>query len=200
LKPEEVEIDLDAALMLKAQGGDAEAFAELFRRYSRPMINFAYRYVGDRGRAEELAQDVFLKLYRSLGSYSPDAKFKTFLYRVATNHCLNELRRGEYKSRPLRVVEDDEPVDSVDLETPMPDDMASARQLEKTVAAALAQLPERERLALVLCRFQGLPYKEIAEAMDATESAVKSLIHRATVALTEKLQLPEQARAAGVRR
>jgi RNA polymerase sigma-70 factor (ECF subfamily) len=194
---EEVEIDLDAALMLKAQGGDVEAFAELFRRYSRPMINFAYRYVGDRGRAEELAQDVFLKLYRSMGTYSPTSKFRTFLYRVASNHCLNELRRGEYKTRP---VSGDEPEpDPVDRDTPMPDDMAAARQTEKAIAAAIADLPERERLALVLCRFQGLPYKDIAMAMDTTESAVKSLIHRATVALTEALQAPEPARAAGGR-
>ena len=165
------------------------------------MINFAYRYVGDRGRAEELAQDVFLKLYRSIGSYSPTSKFKTFLYRVASNHCLNELRRGEYKTRPLPLpmAGDDPEPDPVDRETPMPDDMAAARQTEKAVAAAIADLPERERLALILCRFQGLAYKDIALAMDTTESAVKSLIHRATVALTEALREPEPARAVGGR-
>ncbi len=197
----EEEVDFDAALMLKAQRGDVEAFAELFRRHSRAMINLAYRYVGDRGRAEELAQDIFLKLHKSVGSYTPSSRFKTFLYRVATNHCLNELRRGEYKVRPLRAVPDgdDEPVDPVDLNAVRPDEMAEARQLEQSVAAALQKLPERERLALILCRFQGLPYRDIAAAMETTESAVKSLIHRATVALTDALQLSTEARAAGGR-
>jgi RNA polymerase sigma-70 factor (ECF subfamily) len=192
-----VGIDVDAALVLQAQRGDAQAFAELFRRHSRSMVNFAYRYVGDRGRAEELAQDVFLKLHRSLGTYVPTSRFKTFLYRVAANHCLNELRRGEYRARPLRGVDPQDPVDAVDLETPQPDEMAAARELEAGVAEAIAALPERERLALVLCRFQGLPYRDIALAMETTESAVKSLIHRATAALADALELPAEKRAAG---
>ncbi len=193
------DVDADRALVLRAQRGDTQAFAELFRRHSKPMVNFAYRYVGDRSRAEELAQDVFLKLHRTLGTYTPTSKFTTYLYRVAANHCLNELRRGEYRTRPLRGAPESEPVDPVDLGTPRPDEMAAARELERAVAEALAGLPERERLARVLCRFQGLPYREIAAAMETTESAVKSLIHRATVALAEALELPTEKRAAGGR-
>src|ERR671929_804586 len=91
--------DPDAALMVAFQGGDESAFRVLFERYGRAMVAFCHHFVRDGARAEELAQDVFLKLHRSAPRYRPTARFKTFLYRIASNHCLNELRRGEYAAR-----------------------------------------------------------------------------------------------------
>jgi RNA polymerase sigma-70 factor, ECF subfamily len=193
------EVDPDVALMLEAQRGDRQAFEALFDRYSRAMVNFAYRYVGDRGRAEELAQDVFVKLHRSLPSYAPASKFRTYLYRIATNHFLNELRRGEYRSRPTPLDGDGEhPRELVDHSAVMPDEMAEARQTEAAIGRALGALSDRERLAISLCRLQGLSYREIAEVLETTESAVKSLIHRATVALAQQLEDAGEAAAVGV--
>ncbi len=91
--------DADAALMLAFQQGDEGAFRRLFERHARSMVSFCHHFVRDSARAEELAQDVFVKLYRAADRYEPSARFKTFLYRIASNHCLNELRRGEYAAR-----------------------------------------------------------------------------------------------------
>ena len=91
--------DDDAALLLAFRGGDEAAFRLLYERNARAMIAFCHRFVRDAARAEELAQDVFVKLYRSADRYRPEARFKTFLYRVATNHCLNEVRRAEFTAR-----------------------------------------------------------------------------------------------------
>src|SRR5688572_33374619 len=94
---ESVEADSDAQMMLQVAAGDRRAFAVLFDRYHASVSRFALRFVGDRERAEELTQDIFVKLYRNAKGYRPTAKFKTFLFRVASNHCLNEVRRGEYR-------------------------------------------------------------------------------------------------------
>src|SRR3954452_17685713 len=85
--------DEDAALFVRVAGGDKRAFATLFDRHQQSIVRFAYRFVGSDARAEELAQDIFVKLYKNAKGYRPDAKFKTFMFRVATNHCLNEVRR-----------------------------------------------------------------------------------------------------------
>src|SRR5687768_8874915 len=93
-----VDVDSDEGLMVKVGRGDRAAFTTLFERHKASVCRFAYRFVGDQSRAEELAQEVFLKLFRAAGGYRPSARFKTFLFRVATNHCLNEVRRGEYRA------------------------------------------------------------------------------------------------------
>jgi RNA polymerase sigma-70 factor (ECF subfamily) len=185
--------DPDAALMLAFQRGDAAAFRALYERHARAMVAFCHRFVKDAGRAEELAQDVFVKLHRSAGGYSPRARFKTFLYRVATNTCLNELRRGEYVGRPARLgTHQHEPDAAPDLDA-LPSNDASPHQaleagrLAEAVTALLASLPEKQRAAFVLCRFEGLSYEEIAETLETSVSAVKSLVHRATVAAAEAL-------------
>src|SRR3990172_5179273 len=101
--------DPDVQLMLRFRDGDEEAFRELFEKHSRAIVNFAYHFVGNRQRAEELAQDVFLQIYRAGARYEPQAKFTTWLYRIATNACLNEVRRPEhrYRKRPLEYQQED---------------------------------------------------------------------------------------------
>jgi len=178
--------DPDAALMLAFQRGDAQAFRVLYERHARAMVAYCHRFVRDTGRAEELAQDVFVKLHRAAHRYSPSARFKTFLYRVATNHCLNELRRGEYAARAASPGASDgagrPDLDALPSPQASPQQALEATRLAGAVVRLLDGLPEKQRAALVLCRFEGLSYQEIAETLETSVSAVKSLVHRATVA------------------
>src|SRR5919206_5353281 len=180
--------DPDAALMLAFQGGDESAFRALFERHGRAMVAFCHHFVRDGARAEELAQDVFLKLHRSAPRYRPTARFKTFLYRIASNHCINELRRGEYAARlEVERAGADEAAEPVDPDAlaggaATPEEIALGAALSREVQALLARLPEKQRAAFILGRLEGLSYEEIADVLDTSVSAVKSLIHRATVA------------------
>jgi len=175
--------DPDAALLVAFQGGDESAFGALFERHARAMVAFCHHFVKDQARAEELAQDVFLKLHQAAPRYRPSARFKTFLYRIASNHCLNELRRGEYAGRRAREREGTEPpdVDALPGGQATPEEQAVGGALSRAVEALLERLPGKQRTAFVLCRFQGLSYEEIAEVLGSSVPAVKSLIHRATV-------------------
>ncbi|WP_426749381.1 RNA polymerase sigma factor [Myxococcus sp. Y35] len=184
--------DSDAQAMLKVAAGDRQAFAWLFDRYHASVARFAFRFVGDRERAEELTQDIFVKLYRNARAYQPTARFKTFLFRVATNHCLNELRRGEYRMTPTSSsAPDAAETGGVEVEGAQgdrPDAALEGRELEQAVSAALADMSARERAAFTMCRFEGMAYRDIAEALEASESAVKSLIHRATLAVARRIE------------
>ena len=187
-----MEADADAELMLRVAAGDKEAFASLFDRYQASVGRFAYRFVGDRARAEELAQEVFLRLYRSANRYRPSAKFKTFLFRVATNCCLNEVRRWEYQvSRSIEEPGQPSEIEALPSDGARPDQAFEGQELEAAVAAALRQMSPRERAAFAMCRFEGMPYREIAAALSASEAAVKSLIHRATLAVARSIESME---------
>jgi len=182
------EHDEDAKWMSQAARGDRTAFAKLFDKHQQRVVRFCHRFVGDAGRAEELAQDVFVKLYKSADRYQPSARFQTFLFRVATNTCLNELRR------PARTVEKAEaPVD--EDQAPLehasggetPDQVLEAKEVEKALQRALKAMSDRERAAFTMCRFEGMAYRDIADALEATEAAVKSLIHRASLQVLQHL-------------
>jgi RNA polymerase sigma-70 factor (ECF subfamily) len=196
-----VEADADAELMLKVAAGDKAAFRVLFDRYQASVARFAFRFVGDRARAEELAQDIFVNLYRSAKSYRPSAKLKTFLFRVATNHCLNEVRRGEYRMPHAGDTSEEGKAELVAPGGTRPDESLAGKELERAVGQALAGMSERERAAFCMCRFEGFAYREIADALSASEAAVKSLIHRATLAVARKVEeleaglLPARSRA-----
>jgi RNA polymerase sigma-70 factor, ECF subfamily len=193
--------DPDAALMVAFQGGDEAAFRSLFEKYGRSTMAFCQRFVKDASRAEELAQDVFLKLHATAGRYHPSARFTTFLYRIATNHCLNEVRRGEYQARPAvdPEGEDGAPLDPDQLAggAATPEEEARGKALSRDVEAMLARLPETQRAAFVLARFEGLSYEEIAQVLGTTVPSVKSLVHRATVSAARALApwSPEGAEA-----
>jgi RNA polymerase sigma-70 factor (ECF subfamily) len=162
----------------------------LFDRYHSSVARFAFRFVGDQARAEELTQDIFVKLYRNAKAYKPSAQFKTFLFRVATNHCLNEVRRGEYRVTHTSTAptEEEGGVEVAGPEGERPDEAVAGRELERAVGEALKGLSERERAAFTMCRFEGMAYRDIAEALEASEAAVKSLIHRATLAVARKIE------------
>lgn len=174
--------DEDAELMLRVSRGDRQAFAQLFDRHQHRVVRFCYRFTGDRSRAEELAQDTFVRLFRSASRYQPRAKFSTFLFHIATNLCLN-AQRG-VKARPEAPVEAQ--VEEPDVVTP--EASLAAKDTEAAVQRALAKMSERERAAFAMARFEGLPYREIAEALEASEAAIKSLVHRASLQVIEQLE------------
>jgi len=178
--------------MERVRGGDSLAFHELFAKHGEALVNFAYRFVGRRDRAEELAQDAFLQIYRARARYQPKARFTTYLYRVATNLCLNELRRFEYqgKTEPLEghPSRDEEPVrELADDRVPAAEEVVAGVETGSRIKKVLDKLPPNQRVALLLSRVEGLSYEEVAECLETTESAVKSLIFRATQTLREEL-------------
>jgi RNA polymerase sigma-70 factor (ECF subfamily) len=192
-------LDTDAQLMLRFKDGDAKAFDSLFTKHMRAMVNFAYRFVRNREIAEELAQEIFLKVYENAAGYRPQAKFTTWLYRIATNVCLNEIRRPSSRAahQPLNPKQSNNPNDALreveDRAIAGPDRLFEQRALAQILKQALDQIPEKQRIAFILNKYQELSYVEVADIMRISEKAVKSLIHRAKGALAERLQplLPE---------
>ncbi len=167
--------DPDVGLMLRFQKGDERAFEELVRRHTRGVLNLVYRYLGDASCAEDVAQDVFVKVYRARKKYQPKAKFSTWLYRIAVNHCLNEIRSR--KSQPSGSA----PIEEL-LEEPAPtppDVPLRQAELRRAVKAAIDGLPENQRMAVILARYQEMSYDEIADAMGMSLEAVKSVLFRA---------------------
>lgn len=160
--------------MLAFQGGDQECFTKLFQKHKTSVINFAFRFTGRRDVAEELAQDIFVKCAMAADTYRPSAKFTTWLFRIARNHCLNEMRRQDYKYRTESMEESREP-----SEDQTPESQAAARRLQQTLERGLAGLSAPQREALVLSRFHAMSYEDIAQTMETTVSSVKSLINRA---------------------
>lgn len=186
--------DPDVQLMLRFQKGDTDAFQQLFLKYSPSVVNFAFHFLGTRGRAEEIAQEVFLQVYRWQKRYEPKAKFSTWLFKIANNHCLNEVRRGEYK-----VIRDSlDPIinsEGEERERDLPDtnpdegeESVAAKQTAERIQKILQRLPENQSAALMLSRLEGMSYQEVAEVLGCTEKAVKSLVFRATQGLKEGLK------------
>ncbi len=175
--------DPDIGLMLRFQRGDEAAFEELVKRHTRGVLNLVYRYLGDAARAEDVAQDVFVKVYRARKKYEPKARFSTWLYRIAVNHCLNEIRSR--KNQPVG----SQPIDDL-LEEPAgehPDSRLSRSELRRAVKTAIDALPENQRMAVILARYEDLSYDEIAEAMGLSLEAVKSVLFRAKENLKQSL-------------
>ena len=176
--------DPDIALMLAFQNGDEPAFEQLVLKHQKAVLNVVYRYLGDRSRAEDGAQDVFIKVYRARHSYKPQAKFSTWLYRIAVNHCLNELRSR--KSAPAGPAPIDDVLEENVAHTP--DAGLNRADLQRAVKEAIDALPENQRVAVILARYEELSYEEIAEAMQVSLEAVKSLLFRAKENLKLRLQ------------
>ncbi len=175
--------DPDIDVMLRFQRGDEKAFETLVTRHQRNVLNLIYRYLGNASQADDAAQEVFIKLYRARDKYTPKAKFSTWLYRITVNHCLNEIRSR--KSQPTSVA----PIEEVTEEgqTASPDDQIHQGELRQTVKEAIDSLPENQRMAVILARYEEMSYEEIAETMKTSLEAVKSLLHRAKESLQQKL-------------
>src|SRR5262245_22693704 len=186
--------DPDVQLMLRFQKGDQEAFQQLFNKYSPSVVNFAFRFVGTRERAEELTQEVFLQVYRWQERYEPRAKFSTWLFKIAHNHCLNEVRKGEYRvslesfDLPTDPEGDERERNLPDTTSAKGEDILAAKEAADRIQRILHRIPESQRTALLLSRVEGMSYQEVAEVLGSTEKAVKSLVFRATQSLKEGLR------------
>ena len=187
------ELEPDAALMLRVKQGDGPAFAALVDKYKQPVLNLVYRMLHDATEAEDLAQNVFVQVFRSAHRYEVSAKFSTWLFTIARNLALNELRRrSRHPAESMdatRPEHDDQPLQQFeDKKTFSPPESLLHRELEQKIERALAELPENQRTAILLCRQDELSYEEIAKVLGCSLSATKSLIHRARETLKLKLK------------
>ncbi|MGA8271842.1 MAG: sigma-70 family RNA polymerase sigma factor [Candidatus Sulfotelmatobacter sp.] len=183
----------DAQVMLRVKAGDQSAFDYLVQKYRRPLVSFMYRMAHNAAAAEDLAQEVFLRVYRSRQTYEASAKFTTWLYRIATNLAVNHARDTRHE-RPEVTVSLDEPDEETGTTLDVADSTVSAEESlvrrERTLAirAKVEALPERQKLAVVMHKYQQMDYKQIAEVLKLSESATKSLLFRAYQALREQLK------------
>jgi RNA polymerase sigma-70 factor (ECF subfamily) len=187
------EPDPDAALMLRVRQGDSGALAELVDKYKQPVMNLACRMLRDATEAEDMAQNVFVQVYRSAQRYEVSSKFSTWLFTIARNLCLNEIRRrSRHPAESLDASHPDKPDQPrqqfEDHKTCSPPDSLLHAELEEKIEQALGELPENQRMAILLCRQDELSYEAIAEVLGCSLSATKSLIHRGRETLKEKLK------------
>ena len=183
----------DAAIMLELKAGNMAGFDFLIRKYRKPIINFMYRMTRNQATAEELAQEVFLRVYRSRETYRAEARFSTWLYRIATNLGVNQARDTRHE-RAASTVYLDEP-DSETGSTPdvadsTPDVESKILRNERMAAIRehVMSLPERQRMAVLMHKYEGMDYGQIGEVLKLSESATKSLLFRAYQTLREKLK------------
>jgi RNA polymerase sigma-70 factor (ECF subfamily) len=176
--------DEDARLMLAFQSGDRRAFEALFARYTPRVLTFLTRMVRDRARAEELTQDVFVRIYNAAERYEAKARFSTYVFGIAHNLALNELARAHRKHEQSR--SDLTELGAIDP-SPGPEEKLDAERMRQRLERALARLPERQRAAVLLRSEQGLDYEEIAGSLETTVASVKSLLHRAREGLLAAL-------------
>ena len=183
----------DAAVMLRVAAGDEAGFDYLVQKYHRAMIHFLFRMVHNQAIAEEMAQEVFLRVYRSRESYRAEAKFTTWLYRIATNLAVNHARDTKHE-RTAQTVYLDAPDPETGTTPDVADEGPSAEQnllREERMAAIrthVMALPERQRMAVLMHKYQGMDYRQIGEVLKLSESATKSLLFRAYQTLRDKLK------------
>jgi RNA polymerase sigma-70 factor (ECF subfamily) len=183
----------DADLMLRVKDGDDSSFEYLVEKYRRPMLGFMYRVTRNTHLAEELAQEVFLRVYRARATYNAEAKFSTWLYRIASNLSVNYIRDTKHE-RPEMSVSLDEPDEETGTTLDLADKGLNAEQdlLRRERLSAIKRhvqsLPERQRNAVFMHKYQGMDYRQIAEVLNISESATKSLLFRAYETLRERLK------------
>jgi RNA polymerase sigma-70 factor, ECF subfamily len=182
-------LDFDAELMLRVKEGDGASFAILLEKHRLPVIHFLYRMVQNQAVAEELAQEVFLRVYRSRESYEPTAKFTTWLFRIATHLALNSLRDGKNQRLEERLDDDSSemPVRQVSDRRPSAEQAMVYEARLDEVRRAVAMLPEKQRAAVLMHKYEEMEYSQIAKVLNCSESAVKSLLFRAYETLRARL-------------
>src|SRR5579871_5756414 len=183
----------DAEIMLRVKAGDQSAFDYLVQKYRRPLVSFMYRMAHSTAAAEDLAQEVFLRVYRSRATYEASAKFTTWLYRIATNLAVNHARDTRHE-RPEVTVSLDEPDEETGTTMDVADTTITAeesllrRERMQAIRSKVESLPERQRLAVIMHKYQQMDYKQISEVLKLSESATKSLLFRAYETLREQLK------------
>ena len=196
----------DVQLMLDVKSGDDSSFELLLRKYRAPVVNFLYRMVRNTAAAEDLAQEVFLRVYRARGQYLPTAKFTTWMFRIATNLALNALRDGRYRQQEVSIDrsafdrsadgESEQPALEIADRQPSIEMELIRRDRAEQIRRAVEALPEKQRAAVLLHKYQETDYDEIAGVLGCSESALKSLLFRAYETL--RMELAPLVRAAQV--
>lgn len=190
--PEPREDDRGATLMLAWQGGDEGAFDALVEAYSGQVYALLTRFLGRSSSREDMVQEVFLRVIRARDRYQPTARFTTWLYRIVFNLAVNETQRSRARTTwsldaPVGGDEDGPAHDALDEAAADPSDGLEREDAVQAVRAAIASLPDKQRLALVLAKYHDMPYVEIGEVLGSSEKAIKSLVHRARETLRERL-------------
>lgn len=193
----------DVQLMLDVKAGDAESFDFLLQKYRSPLVNFLGRMVRDRATAEDLAQEVFLRVYRARKQYTPSAKFTTWIFRIATNLALNSIRDTKYQRMSVSLNAPADGADAPPMELPAPemriDEHLVERDRAEFIRRAIMALPEKQRAAVLLHKYEEMDYGEIAKILECSESALKSILFRAyetlRVQLAPLVTQPEPRRA-----
>lgn len=184
-----MENERDVALMLRVRGGDIDAFESLVELYQGAVIGTVAKMLGNASEAEDIAQQVFVRIWKSAARYEPQAKFTTWMFTITRNLVFNEVRRKKRKPT-VSVEEREEEHHRVveDLQTSAPDDDVIHAELERAVDEAIRALPEKQRIAVILRRYEELPYEEIGTVLSMSVPAVKSLLFRARSQLKETLR------------
>lgn len=188
-----MDAETDAELMLLVQRGDTRAFTALVERYRQPVMNFVLRTLRDETEAEDVAQNVFVQVFKAAPRHKATAKVSTWIFTIARNLALNELRRRRrHPAEPLDLSPDDReghaPLQVPDRAATAAADELLRGELEEKVEIAIAALPENQRTALLLCRQEDLSYEDIAAVLGCSVSATKSLIHRGRETLKARLK------------
>jgi RNA polymerase sigma-70 factor (ECF subfamily) len=199
-------VDPDVALMLALKSGDQSAFADLVARHQSRVVALIYRFVGNEAEADDLAQEVFLRVFRTRDRYEPRARFSTWLYRIAANVSLNSLRsrsRRHMVSMPLvadaQENQEGQTVAQIeDLRLPAPAARLEDEELRTQIRQAIDQLPENQKVAVILNKYENMNYEDIGATMGCSPLAVKSLLARARLNLRERLE--HYVQTGGVRR
>jgi RNA polymerase sigma-70 factor (ECF subfamily) len=188
--------DPDAELVQKVRDGHRSAFNQLVLKYRNRVMGIAARMLGDRTEAEDLAQDVFVKIYHALRDFHGDALFSTWLYRVTANSCLNRKKKQNRERRLVEIVDDLEPLRCDPSSNP--DSLLERKQLRALLEKAIEALPEEQRMVLILRDIEGLSYEEIAECLELELGTVRSRLHRGRLEVQSKIKaysLPEEKRS-----
>jgi RNA polymerase sigma-70 factor, ECF subfamily len=189
--------------MLDVKAGDDASFDLLLQKYRTPLVNFLYRMVRDTATAEDLAQEVFLRVYRARKQYSPSAKFTTWLFRIATNLALNSVRDNRHRLKDVSIDAASSPEeDATPMQLPAPEMRIDEHMIERDradyIRKVISELPEKQRVAVLLHKYEEMDYAEIARILECSESALKSLLFRAYETL--RVQLAPLVNAGAPRR
>lgn len=180
----------DVSLMLRVKSGDMAAFETLVERHQHRIVGTVAKMLGNEGEAEDIAQKVFIRVWKSAGRYEQRAKFTTWLLTITRNLVFNEMRRRQRATLiPLETDEEDRPQHQYeDASAVSPSETVLREEMQAAIDAAIAALPEPQRVAIVLRRYENMPYEEIAKVLKSSVPAVKSLLFRARQDLKEALK------------
>jgi RNA polymerase sigma-70 factor (ECF subfamily) len=186
--------DSDVSLMLKFKNGDISSFEKLVQKYKEIVINIIYQFIGERNEIEDLAVEVFLRVYQAAKNYEAKAKFTTWLYKITTNLCLNEIRKKAKLqtislSKPISREEgkEEELVQQIADSTPSPQEILEKKERDILIRKAIDSLPAKQRMAIILQIYEGLSYKEISAVLGCSVKSVERRLYRARTNLKERL-------------